>query len=156
MGNFTSVTTKGKILIATNKLTLGLLLTFVIIEGYPKRVYTHFFVKQKVHTFSYSLNPQFIEQTDYCSIFNKQTNFVMFGNSLIYRMTWDELIERSDIDNRGVGSDITCGFIDRLKFAIPLKPKIVFIEGGINDLTRNIDTAKILENIKTIIASLKK
>jgi lysophospholipase L1-like esterase len=79
----------------------------------------------------------------------------MFGNSLTYRMNWSELLERCDIANRGVGSDITSGLIDRLKFVIPLNPKVCFIEAGVNDLERNIDTTQILENIATLIDSLK-
>ena len=146
---------KSKLLLITNISSLGLLSALVIKEGYIKRAYTHTFEKEKVESFSYSLNPKFIEQVDYCSIYKKQANIVMFGNSLTYRMNWSELMGRDDIANRGVGSDITTGFIARLNFVFAVNPKICFIEGGINDLDRNIQPKEILDNIETILTKLK-
>lgn len=133
-----------------------LLICLIIKEHYFERIYTHLFNKQKVESFSYSLNPQFIEQVDYCSIYTQKATIVMLGNSLTYRMFWNELLGRCDVVNRGVGSDITRGLRDRLKFVRPLFPKIVFIEGGVNDLERNIDTTTITNNIKFIIQDIKK
>jgi lysophospholipase L1-like esterase len=142
-------------LLVSNLVTLGLLLSIIVVEKYPNRIYTHFFDKQKVGSFAYSLNPQFKEQVDYCSILKRKSNIVMFGNSLTYRMNWSELLERCDIANRGVGSDITSGLIERLKFVIPLQAKVCFIEAGVNDLERNIDTTIILKNLITLIDSLE-
>ena len=58
----------------------------------------------------------------------------MLGNSLTNRISWNELLVRDDIANRGIGSDITAGFINRINFVFNVKPKICFIEGGVNDL----------------------
>jgi lysophospholipase L1-like esterase len=146
---------KNRFLVVSNTITLVLLFTIIFVEKYPNRIYTHFFDKKKFKSFAYNLNPKFKEQEDYCSIFKKPVNIVMFGTSLTYRMNWDELLERCDIANRGVGSDITSGLIDRLKFVIPLSPKICFLEIGINDLKRNTDTVQILNNITILIDSLK-
>ncbi|MFT4019161.1 MAG: hypothetical protein QM668_19515 [Agriterribacter sp.] len=47
--------------------------------------------------------------------------------------------------NRGIGSDVTEGYINRINDIFELEPKICFIEGGVNDLARNIPEDIIIE-----------
>lgn len=80
----------------------------------------------------------------------------MLGNSLTNYANWEELLDRTDVANRGIGGDITEGFLGRLKYIIYVKPKIVFIEGGVNDLSRNISQENIIKNLTSIIDTLQK
>ncbi len=52
-----------------------------------------------------------------------QKNIVMLGNSLTNRISWNELLGRDDVANRGIGSDITAGFTHRINFAFNVNPK---------------------------------
>jgi lysophospholipase L1-like esterase len=81
---------------------------------------------------------------------------VMLGNSLTYNVNWSELLNRKNIVNRGIISDITQGYLHRLDYVYKLKPKLCFIEGGINDLYANFQVEAIFENYVEIIKELKK
>lgn len=105
--------------------------------------------------YSYLDNPAYQEITDFYTVYSGQKNIVMLGNSLTYRISWPELMGREDIANRGIGSDITEGFINRLNFVLNVKPRICFIEGGVNDLARNINNETIIKNLNTILDTLQ-
>ena len=67
----------------------------------------------------------------------KKADVVMLGDSLTSNVNWSELFDRRII-NRGVGGDITDGYLQRLKYVYDLKPKKVFINGGTNDFEKVI------------------
>lgn len=87
---------------------------------------------------------------------------IMLGNSITDGCEWSELLQNSNIKNRGISGDITEGVLYRLDEVIRSKPAKVFLLIGINDLARNIpaDTVflnicKIVNNIYTSSASTK-
>ncbi|MCT4629156.1 GDSL-type esterase/lipase family protein [Winogradskyella sp.] len=79
----------------------------------------------------------------------------MLGNSITQNVNWNELLNRTDIINRGIGKDVTAGFKNRLNHVTSLKPKYCFIMGGINDILFNIDVDEILANYEDIVRILK-
>jgi len=87
--------------------------------------------------------------------YTKQANVVMLGNSITYRANWNELLNRNDIVNRGIGNDITKGMLNRLEDVYSINPKICFVMGGINDLLKGIESEIIASNIESIIIQLK-
>lgn len=84
-----------------------------------------------------------------------QKDIVMLGNSLTERGHWKKILGRTDVANRGIGSDITAGYIKRLKYVFNLNPKICFIEGGVNDLAHDIPRDTIIQNLATLIDTLR-
>ncbi len=84
-----------------------------------------------------------------------QADVVMLGNSLTYNANWNEILNRSNIANRGIASDITSGYLHRLEYVYRLKPRICFIEGGVNDLYSNDSVRNIIRNYAAIIDSLQ-
>ena len=80
---------------------------------------------------------------------------VMLGNSLTYNANWNEILNRSNIANRGIASDITSGYLHRLGYVYRLHPKLCFIEGGVNDLYSNDSVKNIMRNFISIVDSLK-
>jgi lysophospholipase L1-like esterase len=143
-----------KILITTNIITSVLLIGIVVGEKYPQRIYKRvdeFFNRQQLQ---FNDNPFYLEATDFYTVYSGQKNIVMLGNSLTYRISWNELLCRDDIANRGIGSDITAGFINRMNFVLNVKPKICFIEGGVNDLSQNVSNDIIIKNLNTILDTL--
>ena len=83
-------------------------------------------------------------------------DIVMLGDSLTARGEWAEFFPGMSIVNRGIGGDTTSGILARLEPIIALRPKIVFIMAGINDLARQRDTTEILYTYEKIITELSK
>jgi lysophospholipase L1-like esterase len=84
-----------------------------------------------------------------------QADVVMLGNSLTFNANWNEILNRSNIANRGIASDITSGYLHRLGYVTRLNPKLCFIEGGVNDLYSNDSVKNIVRNYADIIDSLQ-
>ena len=116
--------------------------------------YAYKFITLDRH-YTYLLNPQYDEQTDLQSAYETKGNIVMLGNSIVYRVHWNELLGRSDVINRGIGSDITAGYLNRLQYVFNVQPKICFIEGGINDLVKEIAIDTIVYNMRRLTDTLE-
>jgi lysophospholipase L1-like esterase len=78
----------------------------------------------------------------------------MLGDSHTYNLNWDELLNRKGIINRGIDGDITQGYLHRLNYIYKLKPKLCFIEGGINDLYAHFSVRDIFNNYVEMIEGL--
>ena len=104
---------------------------------------------------NYIKNRKYTEQVDFYKIFEtKKANIVMLGDSITYRMYWNELFNKPII-NRGIGSDTTEGFIHRMDSIYKLKPKKVFVMGGINDIGKEYEVNQIFSNYQKILQGLK-
>ncbi len=105
---------------------------------------------------NYKSNREYKRQLDLYEVYSKkQCNYVMLGNSITQYVNWNELLNRTDIINRGIGIDVTAGFKDRLNHVTNLNPKYCFIMGGINDILFDIKVDEILANYEDIILTLK-
>ena len=108
-------------------------------------------------TLKFSDNQTYTEQTELFNIYpTKMATIVMMGSSLTQRVNWSELLERNDIVNRGIGSDIAEGYWHRIYSVTKLKPQYVFLEIGANDLLRNTPVEVIFGKIERLIDSLSK
>lgn len=131
-------------------------MAILITEEYPQELYNNLkanFSDPKPPP-SFMDNPSYRELTDLFTVYSGQKDIVMLGNSLTNRISWNELLGRDDVANRGIGSDITAGFIHRINYVMHVNPKICFIEGGVNDLAQNIDNETIIKNLNTLIDTL--
>ena len=84
-----------------------------------------------------------------------QYDVVMLGNSHTYNANWNELLNRRNIANRGIVGDITTGYLQRLGYVYGMKPKICFIEGGVNDVYANYSAGQIFDNYVNIIDTIR-
>jgi len=87
--------------------------------------------------------------------FPKKTNIVMLGDSITQNIVWNDLLDRSDIANRGVGGNSTLDILNRLDQVYILNPQICFVMGGINDLTEHGSVEETFTNLEKIIEDLK-
>lgn len=136
--------------------SLALLLFWVLLrEHYPAK-FLNFINGQgeKKDTLSFRDNFEFGEQTGLFREYRAQRKIVMMGTSLTFRAHWNELLNRCDVANRGVGNDLSAGFLDRLDFTLNVQPRICFIEGGINDITRGIAAETVIRNLDTLLNRL--
>lgn len=106
--------------------------------------------------YSYLDNYKYYDRTEEFEIQKDPKKIVMLGNSITERGQWENILGRTDVANRGIGSDITGGYINRLHYVFNLKPGICFIEGGVNDLGRGISQQTIIRNLAMIIDTLRR
>ena len=80
-----------------------------------------------------------------------EDEIILVGNSLTHNFEWHEMFRDVNIINRGIGSDITRGVIQRLNEILKSKPRKLFLEIGINDIARDYPMDSIFSNYIKII-----
>jgi lysophospholipase L1-like esterase len=86
---------------------------------------------------------------------NDPDEIVLVGNSLTHNYEWNEIFRNVNIKNRGIGSDITRGVIQRLDEIVESKPLKIFLEIGINDIARGYSNDSIFINYLEIIETIQ-
>ncbi len=104
----------------------------------------------------YLQNPNYTIQTDVFDAYKTaRAEVVMLGDSLTAWVDWSELLDRRSIANRGIAGDITSGYLHRMEQVYRLKPKLCFVEGGINDLYVNVPVNEAFVNYAKIVEGLR-
>lgn len=80
---------------------------------------------------------------------------VFLGDSLTDSGEWNEILNHSDIVNRGIFGDTTAGVLERLSPILATQPRQIFLMIGINDLARRQDFSGILANYQQILATIQ-
>lgn len=111
--------------------------------------------RKYVEEYNYLYNSKYHAKTSIYPLYTKERKIVMLGSSLTGNANWDELLDRSDIANRGIGGDVSEGMLERMNYVINVKPQICFIESGINDIAKGFSDEIILENLNSIIDILE-
>jgi len=153
VSRFTNKTIIG-ILIATNIFAAG----FIIFGRNETKVVEITLAggtQQNKPKYSFKDNASYVEKMSLFSIYGKKGKIVMLGNSITERVDWAELLKRDDIINRGVGSDITEGYLSRMEYIYSVNPKVCYIMGGVNDIAKNVPLQETVQNIIKIIEGLK-
>ena len=78
-------------------------------------------------------------------------NIIFLGTSITEQCDWSELFDNANIKNRGIGSDIISGVIGRLDEIVKSNPKKIFLEIGINDLSKKRTVEEILIDYEKLI-----
>lgn len=81
-------------------------------------------------------------------------DIVMLGDSLTAAPQWGELLPGHDVINRGVPGDTVLQALKRVDTVTRLRPRLVFVMLGTNDLGRGTPPAAILPSIRTLIQQL--
>ena len=160
MGKFTNQTGRQSRILTKISIALNLVficatifLTVLLVrKNYFRKILSHLNLRK----WNYADNAVYGNYTAVYPLYREQKNIVMLGNSLTSCVNWAELLNRPDVATRGIGGDITAGFIGRLNGVISVKPKICFIEGGVNDLSKSVSRETIIKNLASIIDTLQK
>ncbi len=130
-------------------------LTLMILLGFSFPYYAQNGKPQR-DSLRYKSNPVYAEQIDMYNIYKtRQADIVMLGNSLTHGAAWNELLGRPDVIERGIPGDGLDGFASRMNYVYKLNPKIVFIEGGVNDVYNWEPVEDIFRTYVRIIEGLK-
>ena len=99
----------------------------------------------------YKKDPQF----DFFNIFEPPADYVMFGDSITASAMWNDIFPNQKIVNRGIVGDRIYQMPYRIFQITKLKPKIIFINGGLNDINDNRLPEEIFEDYKSLIKALE-
>ncbi len=80
---------------------------------------------------------------------------VFLGNSITEGGDWAKLFGNTPSLNRGISGDNTFGVMARLDEVIRHKPSKVFLMIGVNDLSKNIPPARVIQNIFSIVGRIR-
>jgi lysophospholipase L1-like esterase len=87
----------------------------------------------------------------------EKVNILFIGDSILAQENWNMLLSRNDIQSVAYGGAMTQQMLWSLEEGLlNSNPKIVVLEGGINDLRAGVPTQRIFENYQKIITILQK
>jgi lysophospholipase L1-like esterase len=87
---------------------------------------------------------------------SEKTTILLVGDSRIAQENWSVLLRRNDVKNEASGGAITQQILWNLERGqLNSEPKIVILEGGINDLLAGVPLQRVYENYLKMIAILQ-
>ena len=87
---------------------------------------------------------------------SEKTTILMVGDSRIAQENWSILLGRNDIKNEAFGGAITQQILWNLERGqLNSEPKIVILEGGINDFLSGVSPERVYENYLKMIEILR-
>jgi lysophospholipase L1-like esterase len=81
---------------------------------------------------------------------------IFLGDSITDNCEWNELLQISSAQNRGIAGDITNGVLNRLDSVIKANPNKLFLMIGVNDLGINRNQEDIVKDYDEILSVLTK
>lgn len=140
-----------------------LLLLIIWFAVYKKEKYLNLLYKLRsgkrfsFSVFNYLIRFPFYDQRE--SLFkvlpSSLNEIVFLGDSLTNGCEWSELLQNTNVKNRGIESDNTLGVLKRIGTVVKSKPDKIFIMIGVNDLGSNTPIDIIIENYNKIIKQIK-
>lgn len=85
----------------------------------------------------------------------KPGSVIFLGNSITEGGDWKKLLHDSLALNRGISGDNTFGLLARLDEITRHQPSRVYILIGVNDLSKNIPPAIVIQNIFSVVGTLR-
>lgn len=97
---------------------------------------------------------QRVSQFDYLGV--KPSDIVMLGNSITAGGNWSELLNRSDIKNRGISGDIIPNVLKRLDNVVAGKPRKIFLLIGINDISHSKSAVECAADYQRLVEEIRR
>lgn len=86
---------------------------------------------------------------------NEDNEIVFVGDSETEYFLVSEMFKNARVKNRGIAGDNSKGVLNRIDEVIDSKPKKVFLEVGINDISNKVPLNVIANNIKETVFKIK-
>lgn len=93
-------------------------------------------------------------KTSVHSVLDGPSDAVMLGDSLTHWGEWSELFPGKSISNRGIAGDEISHVFSRLDSVYQLRPKIIFLMMGTNDLYQAADVAKVFTQYIQVVENI--
>ncbi|MBW3698215.1 lysophospholipase [Vibrio sp. T187] len=102
--------------------------------------------EQRGHSMS-----RYILATDGHRHYAPQANLVMFGDSITEWGPWVDALRDYSLVNRGIAGDTTAGMLRRIDTTLLVKPKLVCVMAGINDLAQGYSVNEVFKNYQQML-----
>ncbi len=142
--------------------TLFNILFLLLVIGFIAKRGRFSYLNQKFETVNskkqaIQAEPTYLHQTSLFQILPESNSEIVFlGDSITEQCEWAELLENTNIKNRGISGDTTNGILNRLDDILESKPKEIFLMIGINDFFHYHKSAEqIFEEYQKIIAKIR-
>ena len=89
-----------------------------------------------------------LSKVDRCDI-------ALVGDSLTMYGLWDEMLPGVQVVNRGIGSDVSEGVLNRIDTVTKTNPDKVFLMIGTNDIACMVDPEVTVQNVDLILSKLE-
>ncbi|CEJ71249.1 multifunctional acyl-CoA thioesterase I and protease I and lysophospholipase L1 [Chryseobacterium oranimense G311] len=86
----------------------------------------------------------------------KESDIVLLGDSKTEGFPTQEIFNNLNIKNRGIAGNTTADVLHRLQNIVSGKPRKIFLEIGLNDLSENNAPEKVFLNFSKICSQIKK
>lgn len=142
-----------KILVLTNIVSLLFLAALSVHYNVPQKVLNRLGI---INIIAVKQFPGYKTNTIKSLTFEREDfDIVMLGDSITHGGDWNELLNKADIANLGIGGDTTEGILNRIGDIYLVNPKKCFIMIGINDVFGKIPLETIIGNYRKIIKELR-
>lgn len=84
----------------------------------------------------------------------RDAKIMMLGDSITEDGRWNEIFEREDIINRGIGGNTVHGALQALQYCLNPGLKKAFVMVGINDISRGNDARNIFKTYRLLLETL--
>ncbi len=106
--------------------------------------------------YSYLDNNQYTQRQGLFEIIPPaKVDIIFLGDSITQRCEWQELFPEYNVQNRGIGSDISEGVLNRLDVIYAAEPKIIFLMIGVNDISKGVSVSEYVANYREIISNIQ-
>ncbi|MBW4644360.1 MAG: G-D-S-L family lipolytic protein [Goleter apudmare HA4340-LM2] len=94
----------------------------------------------------------YYKQSQFQILPKSNADIIFLGDSITDEGEWIELMNNSQIKNRGINGDTTDGILNRLQEIVESQPRKVFLMVGVNDLVfKHKSVEQILKTYKQIL-----
>ncbi|MDD9174258.1 SGNH/GDSL hydrolase family protein [Aliivibrio sp. S2TY2] len=98
-------------------------------------------IAQRGHSMS-----RYIHLVDSHQTFTPTVDVVLFGDSITEWGPWQDVFTQIPHVNRGIAGDTTFGMLRRIETTLAVKPKLISIMAGINDLSQGFSVDSVFDN----------
>ena len=98
-------------------------------------------IAQRGHSMS-----RYIHLVDSHQTFTPEVDMVLFGDSITEWGPWQDVFTHIPHVNRGIAGDTTFGMLRRIETTLAVKPKLISIMAGINDLSQGFTVDSVFDN----------
>ena len=108
-------------------------------------------IAQRGHSMS-----RYIHLVDSHQTFTPEVDVVLFGDSITEWGPWQDVFTQIPHVNRGIAGDTTFGMLRRIETTLTVKPKLISIMAGINDLSQGFSVDSVFDNYITMLTYWQK
>jgi lysophospholipase L1-like esterase len=83
-----------------------------------------------------------------------KARIALVGDSITQQANWTDILDRNDVDNRGIGGDTSTLILKRLDAIYKDHYSVYFLMFGINDFLRGAEVDYVLNNYQSIATHL--